>query len=131
MSTSGDGASSPGAERLRGQIAEDRRALAETVAALHEKTDVKMRVRERAADAEIAAADLAGKAGRTAGSVPRILRWVGTAASDQVRQRVPEPVRTRAGRAAGLVHRPLRLVIGLVPVLLAVLVMRRRLSHRS
>jgi hypothetical protein len=124
MATGSDG-SRPAAEHLREQIAEHRRELAETVTALRDKTDVKGRVREKAAGAEIAAADLAGWAGRTAGSVPRMARWAASTASDQV-HKVPQPVRTPLEQAAALVGRRLRTLLAVATVAMAILAIRRR-----
>ncbi|NUR59565.1 MAG: DUF3618 domain-containing protein [Catenulispora sp.] len=91
-------------QELREQIAEDRRDLTETVSALQAKTDVEGLAREKAADAQIAAADLATRAGRAAGSVVRSGRWVVTTTADRVKTVIPQPVRrlVAAGSAAVL-----------------------------
>lgn len=111
-------------EQLQEQIAADRRDLVRTIAALHEKTDVKKRVRERAVGAEIAVADLAGRAGRTAGAVPRFVRWVAAALSDQARK-APKPARAPVGQVAGLLRQRFRLLLALWTAVVAVLAMRR------
>ena len=95
---------------LREQIAEDRRALTETVSALQAEIDVKQLAHEKVTDVEIAVADLASRAGRAAGSVVRSGRWVATMTADRVRNAVPQPVRTQAERAGGLLRPPARLV---------------------
>lgn len=122
---------SAAARELREQVAEDRRELAETVSDLHDKTDVKGRVRDKAADAEIALSGLAGRAGRTAGSAARFVRWAGTTAVEPVWNRTPAPVRTQVERAGGLVHRELRLVLATTVAMVAALtiLVRRRNGH--
>jgi hypothetical protein len=127
MAPGPDGARhTPAMEDLRDQIAEDRQALAETVAALQAKTDVKGRLHEKAVDAQLAAADMAGQVGRTAGSLPRIAKRAASTASDQVRDKVPEPVKTPIGQAAGLVRGQLRLVAAVLAASLAAIAMWRR-----
>ncbi|NUR29606.1 MAG: DUF3618 domain-containing protein [Catenulispora sp.] len=102
-------------QQLREQIAQDRRALSETVAALHDKADVKTqlqeKVHEKAADAETAVADLAAQVGRTAHSALRFGRWAAGTAVGQVRNVTPRPVRVQAERVGGLVQRELRYVM--------------------
>lgn len=130
MAPGPDGARhTPAMEHLRDQIAEDRHALAETVTALHTKADVKGRVREKAVDAELAAANLAGRVGRTAGSLPRFAKRAANTASDQVREKVPEPVRTPIGQAAGMVRGQMRIVAAVLTAILAAMAMRRRRSR--
>ena len=117
-------------EQLREQIAQDRRDLAQTVTALHDKVDVKTPVREKAVDAQLAAADLTAWAGRMAGAVPHLAKQAAVAASQQV-QRVPQPVRTQVEQAAGLARRQLRAVTAVaVTILVLAVVNRRRLSRR-
>lgn len=89
---------------LREQIAEDRRELAKTVTALRDKTDVKRRVQEKVADAEIAAAGAAEWAGRKADLLPRLAHSITVTAAAQARRRIPPSVRAPAGRAAGMVR---------------------------
>jgi Protein of unknown function (DUF3618) len=119
---------SAGTEELHEQIEQDRQALADTISALHSKTDVKGRVREKAADAEIAAADLAGWVGRKAGTVPRLAKQATETASEQVRDtvrdKVPEPVRSSMEQALG--RRELRIAAAAVTALVAVVVVRQR-----
>lgn len=130
MAPGPDGARhTPAMEHLRDQIAEDRQALGETVTALHAKADVKGRVREKAVDAELAAANLAGRVGRTAGSIPRLAKRAATTASGQVAAKVPEPVRAPIGQATGLMRRQMRVVAAVLTAILAAMAMRRRLSR--
>lgn len=58
--------------RLREELEEDRRELAETITALHGKADVHGRLHDKAAGVEIAAADAVAWAGRRVGSLPRL-----------------------------------------------------------
>ena len=127
MASDPDGAQRP-VEQLQEQIGEHRRELARTLAAVHDKTDIKGRMREKAVGAEIAVTDLAGWAGRTVGTVPRFVRWAATMASDQT-QKVPGHVRVPVGQAAGLVRRRIRALLAAwtaVVAVLAMAVMRRR-----
>lgn len=97
-------------EQLREQIAEDRRALAATISALHSRTDVKKVVRHKAAGVEIAAADAVGRVGRTACSLPHLARSAADQAQHQAAEqahKVPEPVRAPVGAAAALLRRRL------------------------
>ncbi|GAA1987272.1 DUF3618 domain-containing protein [Catenulispora subtropica] len=80
-------------EQLREQIAEDRRELTETVTALQDKTDVRQLARERVVDAEIAAAALASRAGRTAGAAAGFARRSAAATAGQVKDKTSQPVR--------------------------------------
>lgn len=116
------------ADQLREQIAEDRRALAETITALHDKTDVKGRIHDKTAGAEMAAADLAGWVGRKAVTVPRLAKHATSTAAEQVRDKVPQPVRMPVEQAAAMARRQSRLVLaGLAAMVAAmVVVMRRR-----
>lgn len=124
-----DGAQNAGTEQLHEQIEQDRQALADTISALHSKTDVKGRVREKAAGAEIAAADLAGWVGRKAGSVPRLAKQATDTASEQVRDtvrnKVPEPVRSPMEQGLGVVRREPRIVLAALAALMAVIAVRR------
>ena len=102
-------------QQLREQIAQDRHRLSETVAALHDKADVKAQVPERlhekATDAETAVADLATQLGRTAHSMLSFGRWAAGTAVGQVRNVTPRPVRAQAERVGEVVQRELRYVV--------------------
>lgn len=128
MASEPDGAPGPAAEDLHERITERRRELAQTVSALRDKTDVKAHVRDRAAGAEIAVADLARWAGRTADAVPRFVRWGAATAGDQARK-LPKPLRGPAERATGVLRRRTGgLLAGwaLIVVVLAMLARRLR-----
>lgn len=111
-------------EQLREQVAHDRNELAETVTALHSKTDVKGRVREKAADAEIAAASVASRAGRAAGSVPRLIRWAAATASGQVHKSA-QPAGTPSERPTVSLRDRLRIYLAMVTAILAYMSIRR------
>jgi hypothetical protein len=129
-------------QELREQVAEDRRRLAETVTALHHKTDVKERVQEKVhekvAGTELAVVGLASRAGRAAGGAGRVatgtvglVRWAATMAGDQVRNLTPQPIWNQVERAGGLARRELRLFIASATVLLAVVTLRRQHHNDS
>lgn len=128
MVSGANGARHTAAEHLQQQIAEHRRDLARTVSALHDKTDVKARVRDRAAGAEIAVAGVASRAGRTLDALPRFLRWAGNTAEQQA-HRLPRPVRTPAEHAAVMLRRRIRLFLAAWTVMVAIMAMRRRLRR--
>ncbi|ACU73703.1 conserved hypothetical protein [Catenulispora acidiphila DSM 44928] len=111
-------------EKLREQVAHDRDELAETVTALHAKTDVKGRVREKTAGAEIAAAAIATRAGRAAGSVPRLIRWAAATASGQVHKSAP-PAGSSSERPTLSLRDRLRIYFAIVTAILAFMRIRR------
>ena len=110
---------------LREQITDDRRELAKTVTALRDKTDVKQRVKEKAADAEIAAADAAGWAGQKAGAVPRLARSAVVTAGVQANKRLPHAVQVQIARMAALVRGRIRLAAAALSALVALLAVNR------
>ena len=119
--------------RLREQIAEDRRALAETISALHDKTDVKKQMRDKAATVEIAAADAVARIGRTASSIPHLAKNAARGAQQQVSdqaQKVPEPVRAPFGSAVALLRGRLGAVIAAWAAITALVVAMRRWRGR-
>jgi hypothetical protein len=75
-------------EDLREQVSRDRRELAETVSALHDKADIKERVKETATGAESAVAALLSRAVRTVGTLPALVRRATSAASERAHRRV-------------------------------------------
>jgi len=120
--------SSAAVDRIREQIAEDRRELADTISALHSKTDVKKRVRDKAASVEIAAADAVGRVGRTACSLPHLAKSAAHQAQHQAAEqghKISEPVRAPVGSAAGLLRRRLDVVLGAWAALMALAVATR------
>lgn len=102
MASGSDGSRPPAAADPREQVSQDRRELINTIQALRSKADVKGRAREKAADAEVAAADLVSWAGRTAGAAL-------------------SPVE----RVAGLVRRRLGVVLGALLAAFSAVVVRR------
>ncbi|NUP50253.1 MAG: DUF3618 domain-containing protein, partial [Catenulispora sp.] len=81
----GNGAgSAAGVRQLRERIAEERRELAETVGALHAKTDIKGRAREKVVDAETAVADAASRAGHAVAAAATVGRQVVSTTADRV-----------------------------------------------
>lgn len=127
--------SAAGVQELRERIAEERRELTETVSALHAKADIVGRAREKvtevteATDAELA--DAASRAGHAAAVVGRLGRQAVTTTVDRVattvdrvREATPEPVRTRAERAAELLRREARLVAAASAVLVVTVALR-------
>ena len=120
--------SSAAVDRIREQIAEDRRELADTISALHSKTDVKKRVRDKAASVEIAAADAVGRVGRTACSLPHLAKSAAHQAQHQAAEqgrKISEPVRAPVGSAAGLLRRRLDVVLAAWAALTALAVATR------
>jgi|GEM_PF-6471579 hypothetical protein len=120
--------SSAAVDRIREQIAEDRRELADTISALHSKTDVKKRVRDKAASVEIAAADAVGRVGRTACSLPHLAKSAAHQAQHQAAEqghKISEPVRAPVGSAAGLLRRRLDVVLAAWAALMALAVATR------
>jgi len=125
---SGGSQSSAAVDRIREQIAEDRRELADTISALHSKTDVKKRVRDKAASMEIAAADAVGRVGRTACSLPHLAKSAAHQAQHQAAEqghKISEPVRAPVGSAAGLLRRRLDVVLAAWAALMALAVATR------
>ena len=120
--------SSAAVDRIREQIAEDRRELADTISALHSKTDVKKRVRDKAASVEIAAADAVGRVGRTACSLPHLAKSAAHQAQHQAAEhghKISEPMRAPGGSAAGLLRRRLDVVFAAGAALTALAVATR------
>jgi len=120
--------SSAAVDRIREQIAEDRRELADTISALHSKTDVKKRVRDKADVVEIAAADAVGRVGRTACSLPHLAKSAAHQAQHQAAEqghKISEPVRAPVGSAAGLLRRRLDVVLAAWAALTALAVATR------
>ena len=95
------------AEYRRAQISAQRRELAQTVGALHDKADVARRVQDKVAGAQAAAADLVRGATRPAQALPRLVKWAAAKAGDQVRG-IPEPVRDPIGSVVGSIRSRLR-----------------------
>lgn len=120
--------SSAAVDRIREQIAEDRRELADTISALHSKTDVKKQVRDKAASVEIAAADALGRVGRTACSLPHLAKSAAHQAQHQAAEqghKISEPMRAPVGSAAGLLRRRLDVVLAACAALTALAVAMR------
>ena len=124
-------APSAAAQQLREQVAEDRRELAETIDDLHAKVDIPERVQDKAADAQVAVAGIADRAGRTAGSAARFVRWAGTTAVSPVWNKTPQPVRTQVERAGGLVQGNLRVLLPSAAAIVAALMVLVRKIGRA
>jgi len=114
------------AERVRAQVAEGWRQLSETVAALHDKTDVKGRAREKAAEAETAVSDLASRAGRKATAGARFSRWAAALVVDQMLRRAPRLVRRQLEARVRLLSWGIRLVFAALSVRRGYRRLRRR-----
>lgn len=114
------------AERVRAQVAENRRQVTETVAALRHKTDVKGRAKEKAADAELAVSDLASRAGRSAGSGARFSRWALTLVIDQMLRRAPRLVRRQLEARVRLLSWGIRLIVAALSARRVLRRLRRR-----
>jgi hypothetical protein len=120
-------------EQLREQIAEDRRALTETLSALQGKTDVKKSVRDKAASVEIVAADVVSRAGRTACSLPHLAKSAAHQAQQQAAEqahKVPEPVRAPVESVVVVLRRRPGVVLAAWAAILAAVVTMRRWHGR-